>query len=108
MNNSISRCMGFTFHPYPTLQDKQISLRCHLSDQKRHLADCSYHAFKQRAGNMEITLGKGRFMKKNVDFWSRIGKYAEENPDLTYSLIKDIMVGLEELDQNEKSECKFG
>ncbi|MFC1886232.1 hypothetical protein ACFLZM_04170 [Thermodesulfobacteriota bacterium] len=36
-----------------------------------------------------------------------MGKCAEENPDLTYGLIKDILIGLEELDQGESSEYKF-
>jgi hypothetical protein len=37
-----------------------------------------------------------------------IGKCAEENPDLTYSLIKEIFIGLSELEQGEYSEYKFG
>jgi hypothetical protein len=37
-----------------------------------------------------------------------MGKCAEENPDLTYSLIKDILIGLEELEQGEKTEYRFG
>jgi hypothetical protein len=37
-----------------------------------------------------------------------MGKCAEENPDLTYSLIKEILIGVEELDHGEKSEYKFG
>ena len=38
----------------------------------------------------------------------RIGKCAEENPDLTYDLIKEILVGIEELDRDEKSGYQFG
>ncbi|MCG2754011.1 MAG: hypothetical protein L6247_00315 [Desulfobacteraceae bacterium] len=37
-----------------------------------------------------------------------MGKCAEENTDLTYSLIKDILIGLAELEQGESSEYKFG
>ena len=37
-----------------------------------------------------------------------MGKYSEENPDLPYSLIKEILIGLDELDQGERSEYKFG
>jgi hypothetical protein len=57
---------------------------------------------------MEITPQKGRFMKSSLNFWGSIGKSSEENPDLTCSLIKDIMIGIEELDKNDKSEYKFG
>jgi len=45
-------------------------------------------------------------------FWkpgiiTRIGKCYAENPDLTYSLIKEILIGLEEL-EHEKTEYQFG
>jgi hypothetical protein len=43
-----------------------------------------------------------------IEHWARLGKCVEENPDLTYSLIKEILLGLEELDQGEKSEYTFG
>ena len=34
-------------------------------------------------------------------------KCAEENPELTYGLIKDILIGLEELEQGECSKYEF-
>jgi hypothetical protein len=37
-----------------------------------------------------------------------MGKCAEENPDLPYSLIKEILIGLDESDQGEKTEYTFG
>jgi len=49
-----------------------------------------------------------RSITGQIEHWARIGKCAEENPDLTYSLIKEIFVGLEELEQGERSEYKFG
>ena len=49
-----------------------------------------------------------RSVTGQIEHWARIGKCAEENPDLTYSLIKEILIGLEELDQRESSEYKFG
>ena len=38
-----------------------------------------------------------RSLTGQIEHWARIGKCAEENPDLTYSLIKDILVGIAEL-----------
>lgn len=32
-----------------------------------------------------------RSMPKQIEYWSRIGKIAEENPDLPFSLIKNIL-----------------
>ncbi len=49
-----------------------------------------------------------RSLTGQIEYWARIGKCAEENPDLTYSLIKDILIGLAELEQGESSEYKFG
>jgi len=49
-----------------------------------------------------------RSLAGQIEHWARMGKCAEENPDLTYSLIKDILIGLEELEHDEKTEYKFG
>lgn len=49
-----------------------------------------------------------RSVSKQIEHWAKVGKCAEENPDLPYSLIKEILIGLEELDQGEHSEYKFG
>lgn len=49
-----------------------------------------------------------RSVTGQIEHWAKIGKCAEENPDLTYNLIKEILIGLEELDQGEHSEYKFG
>ena len=49
-----------------------------------------------------------RSITGQIEHWARIGKCIEENPDLTYSLIKEILIGIEELEQGERSEYKFG
>lgn len=49
-----------------------------------------------------------RSVSAQIEHWARLGKYAEENPDLPYSLIKDILIGLDELDQGDKTEYTFG
>ena len=48
-----------------------------------------------------------RSITGQIEHWARIGKCAEDNPDLTYSLIKEILIGVAELDQGESSEYKF-
>jgi hypothetical protein len=42
-----------------------------------------------------------RSLPKQIEYWSRIGKIAEENPDLPYSLVKDILLAREEEDHEE-------
>ena len=49
-----------------------------------------------------------RSLTGQIEYWAMLGKNLEENPDLTYKLIKEMLVGLEELKQGEKSEYKFG
>ncbi len=49
-----------------------------------------------------------RSLAGQIEHWARMGKCAEENPDLPYSLIKEILTGLDELDENEKTEYTFG
>ena len=41
-----------------------------------------------------------RSTPKQIEYWSRMGKIAEENPDLPFSLIRDILIArLEEVDE---------
>ena len=49
-----------------------------------------------------------RSLTGQIEHWARIGKCAEENPDLTYNLIKEILIGLTEIEQGESSEYKCG
>lgn len=32
-----------------------------------------------------------------IEYWSKIGKIAEENPDLSFELIQNILISLEEV-----------
>jgi hypothetical protein len=49
-----------------------------------------------------------RSLTGQIEHWARIGKCAEENPDLTYDFIKEIFIGIEELNQGDKTEYKLG
>ena len=49
-----------------------------------------------------------RSAEDQIAYWIRIGKCAEENPDLTYDLIREILIGIEELEHGKCSEYKFG
>ena len=48
-----------------------------------------------------------RSVTGQIEHWATIGKCAEENQDLTYSLIKEILIGMEELNQGRSSKYKF-
>ena len=49
-----------------------------------------------------------RSVAGQIEHWARMGKCVEENPDLPYSFIKEILIGLEEIEQGEKTEYVFG
>ncbi len=46
-----------------------------------------------------------RSVPRQIEYWSRIGKIAEENPDLPFSMIRDILHAEQE---EPVSEDKFG
>ena len=37
-----------------------------------------------------------RSVAGQIEYWSKIGKIAAENPDMTYPFIKDMLVSIEE------------
>ncbi|MEE9494028.1 MAG: hypothetical protein V3W04_11690 [Gammaproteobacteria bacterium] len=45
---------------------------------------------------------------RQIEYWARIGKIADENPDLTLGFVKDMLVGLEEVKAGDSSEYAFG
>ena len=49
-----------------------------------------------------------RSLAGQIEHWARLGKCAEENPDLPYALIREILIGLAELEEGERTEYKFG
>ena len=57
-----------------------VKLSDSLVDQARH------HALVQH-----------RSVPKQIEYWSQIGKVAEENPDLPFSVIRDILIADQEV-----------
>ena len=49
-----------------------------------------------------------RSIPGQIEFWAKIGKCLEENPDLTFEDIKEILIGIEELNEGKGTEYKFG
>ena len=49
-----------------------------------------------------------RSITGQIEHQARIGKCTEENPGLTYSLVKELLIGIAELGEGEASEYKFG
>lgn len=55
-----------------------------------------------------VSVVDNRSITGQIEHWAKIGKCSEENPELTYGLIKEILLGVEELAQSECSEYEFG
>ena len=49
-----------------------------------------------------------RSMAGQVEYWAFIGKVAEENPDLSFLIIKDILLGREQLKEGLTTPYVFG
>jgi hypothetical protein len=49
-----------------------------------------------------------RSIPKQIEYWSRIGKLADENPDLPYAFIKAVLTSKEESEDGKLSEYTFG
>ena len=46
-----------------------------------------------------------RSVPKQIEYWSQIGKVAEENPDLPFAMIRDLLVAQQEA---ATEEYRFG
>ena len=49
-----------------------------------------------------------RSVPKQIEHWSRIGKIAEENPDLPFEMIKEILLAKQQAEHGDVSEYQFG
>ncbi len=49
-----------------------------------------------------------RSTPRQIEYWARLGKLAEENSDLPLTFIKDTLVAIEESEADEVSEFRFG
>jgi len=60
--------------------------------------------------NDAVTCGKtqNRSAAKQIEYWARIGKMADENPELPLTFLKGISIGLEEKEAGNICDYKFG
>ncbi len=54
-----------------------------------------------------ISKAFNRSIAGQIEHWAKIGKIAEENPDLTYELIKNILVAQQEVFAGKLDEYHF-
>jgi len=55
---------------------------------------------------------RSRALKRSVagqiEYWATIGEIAEDNPDLPFSFIQNILIGLEQIKENDITPYVFG
>jgi hypothetical protein len=49
-----------------------------------------------------------RSVAEQIEYWARLGKFAEENPDLLIPMLQDMLVSLKELKAGNLSVYQFG
>lgn len=47
-----------------------------------------------------------RSVPKQIEFWARLGKAVEDNPELPYQFIKDTLLAIAEVNAGQLSEYK--
>jgi hypothetical protein len=47
---------------------------------------------------------ENRSVTGQIEYWAKIGRIAEENPDMSYKLIKEILLGRAEIENKTGSE----
>lgn len=51
---------------------------------------------------------ENRSIAGQVEYWAKLGKVAEENPELPFSFIKDILIGRAQIRAGQKTPYVFG
>lgn len=54
-----------------------------------------------------ISRALNRSVAGQIEHWARIGKIAEENPDLNYEFIKNILIAQEEVEEGRLKPYQF-
>jgi hypothetical protein len=55
---------------------------------------------------------RSRALKRSVagqiEYWAKIGEIAEDNPDIPFSFIQDILIGIEQVKEGDVTPYIFG
>lgn len=49
-----------------------------------------------------------RSVPKQIEYWARLGKIAEENPDLPVHMLQDMLISIEEVKAGKLGSYAFG
>jgi len=49
-----------------------------------------------------------RSVAGQIEYWAKMGKILEDNPDLSFAFVRDILIGQEEANNNTLTPYDFG
>lgn len=49
-----------------------------------------------------------RSVARQIEYWAEMGEILEDNPDLTFRFVQDILIGREETQNGELTSYEFG
>lgn len=49
-------------------------------------------------------VAQSRSLTKQIEYWAKMGRIAEENPDLSFNAIKGILLGFEDIKNGNSEE----
>ena len=70
---------------------------CNMSNRNTHMNTAVRLSESMVTQAKVCSKSMHRSVSKQIEYWASIGKVAEENPDLPYSFIKDILLSQQEV-----------
>jgi hypothetical protein len=55
----------------------------------------------------KVSKVENRSVTGQIEYWAKIGQIAEENPEMSYKLIKEILLGLNDIETGEFSDYQL-
>lgn len=53
------------------------------------------------------SLAMHRSVAGQIEYWAKMGKILEENPDLPFEFVQEILIGLQEIENDELTHYEF-
>jgi hypothetical protein len=69
-----------------------------------HAVKISEELFKNARINAKVF---NRSTAGQIEYWAKIGKVVEENPDLPFEFLQDVLMGLASIEKGDMQEFKF-
>ena len=88
---------------------QHIGLYCNISNIVKTIMSIAVRISNKLINEAKVqSRVENRSLTGQIEYWAKIGKISEENPELSYNLIREILIGLEQLESDKRTEYKFG